>query len=185
MMSNKGKNCGYLTGWPLFAAVGAVMALVAVGGLGGCGGGNTGVKPFAGVWVANSGTPRVQHYLGTDFTVAGTFPFPPLPVLTSPFVSPQDTLFGPGNNFWVVDGGTGHGAGAAVFRFLFNQIASLNTTPAPAPNLILKALAGPVNFQFPRFAPSTAAETCGSAIRPPMRFSSSVPGNCCWPLELD
>ena len=75
-MSNKGNKRGYLTGVCFFAVAGAVMALVAVGALGGCGGGNTGVIPFAGVWVANSGTPRAQHYAGIDFRVAGTFNVP-------------------------------------------------------------------------------------------------------------
>ncbi|HEV3111873.1 MAG TPA: hypothetical protein VGY99_15405 [Candidatus Binataceae bacterium] len=149
-MSNKGNKRGYLTGVCFFAVAGAVMALVAVGALGGCGGGNTGVIPFAGVWVANSGTPRAQHYAGIDFRVAGTFNVPPQPRLTTAFVSPQDTLFDAGNNLWLVDGGAA-GVGAAVYKFLFNQVASLNTTPNPVPNLVVKAT-GATTFQFPQFA---------------------------------
>ena len=142
----------------LVTVAGAVMMLLAIGTMGCGGGGNSGVAPFAGVWVANSMVPTdALHFPGTDFVIAGAFPFPPIPRLTSPFVAPQDTLFRPGNNFWVVDGGNGRGFGAAVSRFLFNQVASLNTTPAPAPNLILKALVGPVNFQFPQFAAFDAA----------------------------
>jgi hypothetical protein len=111
---------GRMSGRRLIAAVGAVMMLLAVGAIG-CGGGNTGTLPLAGVWVANSGTPRVQHYTGTDFGFNGSFAFPPVPVLNSPFVSPQDTLFDAKNNLWVVDGGnTATGRGQAVYRFLFN-----------------------------------------------------------------
>lgn len=150
-MSNKGNKRIYLTGLCLHVAVGAVLVLVAAGALGGCGGGNSGVTPFAGVWVANSGKPNVQHYAGVDFRVSGTFPFPPQPVLNSPFVAPQDTLFDASNNLWVVDGGNAAGVGSAVYRFLFNQVASLNSTPAPTPNFILKALVGPVTFVFPQF----------------------------------
>jgi hypothetical protein len=152
-MSRKGNKRGYLRGVRLFAAAGAVMALVAVVALEGCGGGggNTGITPFAGVWVANSGHPNVQHYPGLDFRVLGTFAFPPQPVLNSPFAAPQDTLFDANSNLWVVDGGSGGGTGAAVFRFLFSQVVSLNSTPAPVPNFVLKALTGPVTFQFPQF----------------------------------
>jgi len=122
--------------------------------MGGCGGGNTGTFPLAGVWVANSGIPRVQHYPGADFVFSGMHPLPPVPLLTTPFFAPQDTLFGSNNNLWVVDGGTNPatGAGAAVYRFLFNQIISLNTTPNPSPNFAIKSLAGPVTFKFPQFA---------------------------------
>jgi streptogramin lyase len=149
------------TGWPPFrglcvvasmAAVMAVLTLVEWG----CGGGNTGVVPLAGVWVANSGAgrgvPRVQHYTGGDFIFSGSFAFPPLPILNTPFVAPQDTLFDSGNNLWVVDGGTGTGTGAAVYKFLFNQVISLNTTSNPPPNFAIKALTGPVTFTFPQFA---------------------------------
>ncbi len=137
----------------LLIAGGAALALMAAA-IGGCGGGNTGVAPLAGVWVANSGTPRAQHYAGLDFRLTGTFAFPPLPIMTTPFLSPQDTLFGPGNNFWVVDGGTNPatGTGAAVYRFLFNQMISLNTTPNPPPNFVIKTLTGPIGFLFPQFA---------------------------------
>lgn len=143
---------GFRITGPVMAAAAAIALMAAA--IGGCGGGNTGVAPLAGVWVANSGTPRAQHYPGTDFLLSGTIAFPPLPIMTSPFVSPQDTLFGPGNNFWVVDGGSNPatGTGAAVYRFLFNQMISLNTTPNPPPNFVIKTLTGPITFQFPQFA---------------------------------
>jgi DNA-binding beta-propeller fold protein YncE len=147
----------------LVAAMGAVMMLAAIGTLGcGGGGGNSGVAPFAGVWVANSGAPAALHFPGTDLNFGGTFPFPPIPRLNSAlFVSPQDTLFDSNNNLWVVDGGAndGKGTGAAVFRFLFNQVISLNTNSAPAPNFIIKALlpVGGTTFVFPQFAAFDAA----------------------------
>ena len=158
-MSNRGEgSAGSI--WPRrFAAIGLIISLAAMLGLGACGGGNSGVTPFAGVWVANSGTPRVQHYPGVDFTVVGTFPFPPQPVISSPFVAPQDTVFDASNNLWVVDGGSGGGVGAAVFEFSFTQLTNLNSTPAPAPTIIIKALLGPVTFQFPQFA---AFDTVGN-----------------------
>jgi len=137
--------------------VGAVMMLLAIGTLG-CGGGNSGVAPFAGVWVANSGGPNALHFPGADFHIGGTLPFPPTPRLTSPFVSPQDTLFDANNNLWVVDGGNpAAGTGEAVFRFLFNQVISLNTTPNPPPNFVIKTLAGMPTFVFPQFAAFDAA----------------------------
>ncbi len=71
-------------------------------------------------------------------------------------MSPQDTLFDSNNNLWVVDGGAndGKGTGAAVYRFLFNQVISLNTNSTPAPNFTIKALlpVGGTTFLFPQFA---------------------------------
>lgn len=144
----------------LAAGLGGIMILVAIGALGCGGGGNSGVAPFAGVWVANSGAPAVLHYPGADLNFGGTFPYPPIPRLNSAlFVAPQDTLFDSNNNLWVVDGGAndGKGTGAAVFRFLFNQVISLNTNSAPAPNFIIKALLGGTTFLFPQFAAFDAA----------------------------
>ncbi len=133
------------------------MMLLAIGTLG-CGGGNSGVAPFAGTWVANNSVPpNALHFPGADFVLGGTFPFPPTPRLTSPFVSPQDTLFDANNNLWVVDGGNMAGVGSAVFRFLFNQVISLNTTPNPPPNFVIKALTGAPTFAFPQFAAFDAA----------------------------
>ena len=116
----------------LITAVGAVMMLLAIGSMGCGGGSSSGVAPVSGVWVANSAPPtNVLHFPGADFQLSGTFAFPPTPMLTTAFVSPQDTLFDLSSNLWVVDGGNGAGVGAAVYRFLFSQIASLNTTPNP------------------------------------------------------
>lgn len=141
----------------LVTAMGAVMMLLAIGTMG-CGGGNSGVAPFAGVWVANNSVPPTGlHFPGADFAFGGTFAFPPTPRLTSAFVAPQDTLFDTNNNLWVVDGGNGAGAGSAVFRFLFNQVISLNTTSNPAPNFVIKALTGGITFVFPQFAAFDAA----------------------------
>ncbi len=137
-------------------AVGAVMMLLAIGTLG-CGGGNSGVAPFAGTWVANSMGPNALHFPGADFVLGGTFPYPPTPRLTSPFASPQDTLFDSNNNLWVVDGGNMAGVRSAVYRFLFNQVISLNTTPNPPPNFVIKALTGAPTFLFPQFAAFDAA----------------------------
>jgi hypothetical protein len=92
-------------------ALGAVMMLLAIGTMG-CGGGNSGVTPFAGVWVANnSAPPTALHFPGADIVLAGTFGFPPTPRLTSALVAPQDTLFDSNNNLWIVNGGNGAGAG--------------------------------------------------------------------------
>lgn len=57
----------------------------------------------------------------------------------------------------MVDGGNGAGVGSAVFRFLFSQVASLNTTPNPAPNFVIKAITGTPTFAFPQFAAFDAA----------------------------
>jgi len=159
MGTKRAANHGRLSGSRMVAAVGAVMMLLAVGAVG-CGGGNSGTLPVAGVWVANSGTPRVQHYPGTDFVFNGSFAFPPVPVLNSAFVSPQDTLFDANNNLWVVDGGNAaRGRGQAIYRFLFNQVISLNTTPNPPPNFVITTgPASPVQFVFPQFA---AFDTAG------------------------
>jgi hypothetical protein len=133
----------------------AIMVLLSAAFIG-CGGGNSGVAPLAGVWVANSGAaggvPRAQHYSGANLQFTGTLSIPPLPVLNTPFVAPQDTLFDSGNNLWVVDGGNGTGTGAAVYKFLFNQVISLNTTSNPPPSFVVKALLGPITFKFPQFA---------------------------------
>ncbi len=59
----------------LVVAAGAVMMLVAIG-MPGCGGGNSGVAPFAGVWVANSVAPAALHFPGTDLNFGGTFRLP-------------------------------------------------------------------------------------------------------------
>jgi len=157
MGTRREANHGRLSGRRMVAAVGAVMMLLAVGAVG-CGGGNSGTLPLAGVWVANSGTPRVQHYTGTDFGFNGSIAFPPVPVLNSAFVSPQDTLFDANNNLWVVDGGNpATGRGQAVYRFLFNQVISLNTTSNPPPNFVITTLGGVVKFAFPQFAAFDAA----------------------------
>lgn len=89
--SEAGQGSFQLTG--LITAVGAVMMLLAIGSMG-CGGGNSGVAPFAGVWVANSAPPtNVLHFPGADFHSGGALPYPPIPRLTTAFVFPQDTLF--------------------------------------------------------------------------------------------
>ncbi len=148
---------GSFRGRRLVAVLGAVMMLLAIGTLG-CGGGNSGVAPFAGVWVANNSVPPTAlHFPGTDFHIGGTLPFPPTPRLTSALVSPQDTLFDSNNNLWVVDGGNAAGVGSAIFRFLFNQVISLNTTSNPAPNFVIKAITGGTTFVFPQFAAFDAA----------------------------
>lgn len=142
-----GHDCFRVSG--VVTALGAVMMLLAIGTMG-CGGANSGVKPFAGVWVANNSVlPTTLHFPGAHIVLAGTFGFPRL---TGALVAPQDTLFDSNNNLWIVNGGNGAGAGSAVYRFLFNQVISLNTTSNPAPNFVLKALPGPVTFQFPQFA---------------------------------
>jgi hypothetical protein len=149
--TKRAKGAGF-RGRGLVAALGGAMLLLAIGAVG-CGGGNSGVAPFAGVWVANSMAANALHFPGADFILSGALAFPPTPKLTSPFVSPQDTLFDNNNNLWVVDGGTpATGKGEAVFRFLFNQVISLNTTPNPAPNFVITTLAGAVKFVFPQFA---------------------------------
>lgn len=138
----------------LITAVGAVMMLLAIGSMG-CGGGgsNSFVAPFAGVWVANSAPPtNVLHFPGAVFHSGGTFASAPRPLLTTPLVFPQDTLFDSSSNLWVVDGGSGAGVGAAVYKFLFSQLAILNSTPNPVPNFVIKNITGAPTFSFPQFA---------------------------------
>jgi len=149
------KSGGKRGGWGVSAWAGAAMGLLALvaGGCGGGGGGHGPVVAVAGVWVANSagagvGTARVQHYPGLDFTVNGTSAFAPSPLLTSPFVAPQDTLFDSNSNLWVVDGGKGRGTGAAVYEFLFSQLSNLNSNSSPTPHFAITSL----SFKFPQFA---------------------------------
>ncbi len=131
----------------LLAGVLAVMAAVVIG----CGsGGGSNIAPFAGVWVANPGGPDVLHFSGAQINqFRGVFNLPPATLLTTRFISPQDTLFDSAGGLWVVDGGSGRGAAAAVYNFAAAQLANLNSNSAPTPAFVATA---PFNFVFPQFA---------------------------------
>ena len=165
---NETERVGFRAGG-LVAAVGAVMMLLAIGTMGWGGGGNSGVTPFAGVWVANNSVPPTAlHSPGADFALGGTFRVPADPAARQALVAPQDTLFDSNNNLWIVDGGNGAGTGSAVYRFLFNQIISLNHDFEPGSNFVLKALlrtGPPSSFRSLRLL--TPPATCGSAILRP------------------
>jgi hypothetical protein len=139
----------------LIAAWGAVVTLAA-GLIAGCGGGsNTSILPFAGVWVANSATPNLTHYAGSELNLTGVSNLAPATMLSSSsfFFSPQDVTFDASGNIWVVDGGVDNGTGfrAAVYEFVLSQLKNLNSNSSPSPAFIITSpLPAPI-FNFPQF----------------------------------
>lgn len=126
----------------------------------GCGGDSSSSHPFihhvttdiTGLWIANSGGPNVLQFLDAQVGADGVFNHAPHLINSSgSFTNPQDTLFDPSGDLWVVDGGT-DGTGAGVFEFTQAQLQALHHTPNPTPAFGITSVAGVPGFSFPQFA---------------------------------
>jgi sugar lactone lactonase YvrE len=128
----------------------------------GCGGDNSSipaiVRPVTpdinGLWVANSGGPNVLQFPDKQVGADGVVNRKPHLILNSSspaFTSPQDPLFDPSGDLWVVDGGT-DGSGEGVFEFTQAQLQALRKTPNPTPVFAITNSAGVPGFNFPQFA---------------------------------
>ncbi len=112
------------------------------------------VPNINGLWVANSGGPNVLQFLDKQVGADGVVNQAPHLILNSgspAFTSPQNPLFDPSGNLWIVDGGTA-GAGEGVFEFTQAQLQALHLTPSPTPAFAITNSGGVPGFNFPQFA---------------------------------
>jgi hypothetical protein len=152
-MKGKSRQSNRLT----YAVLGIAMAAIFAGlafGIEACGSSNSSTPTVRkGLWVANSGGPTVLEFLAGQTTVRGiSDPTPHFINDSGFFFSPQDVVFDPSGNLWVIDGGDGDGDDTeGVFEFTAGQLQQLGNTPDPDPAFAITNVEGVPGLVFPQF----------------------------------